>query len=124
MNTATQQTAHTPGPWSIATPTGSGDGPHHVYHVRPSGYGEPIADVASRHDYQSTSGGLSDKEIAANARLIAAAPALLEALANLVAAVTVTTTDGHAVGFTANPYTIYSAWSAARDALASTKGGA
>ena len=59
-----QQSAHTPGPWTILPNT-----PHFVRAMHPAEGMQPVATV-----YHF--GG----ELAANARLIAAAPELLEAL--------------------------------------------
>ena len=62
--TATPSSAHTPGPWTILPNT-----PHFVRAMHPAEGMQPVATV---HHF--------DGELSANARLIAAAPELLEAL--------------------------------------------
>ena len=61
---ATPRPAHTPGPWTILPNT-----PHFVRAMHPAEGMQPVATVYH-----------FDGELAANARLIAAAPELLEAL--------------------------------------------
>lgn len=75
------ETKHTPGPWKIAGETA--DKQSFVYALNESGTNQFWFDIqpGRTDDNQRT----SDAELAANARLIAAAPELLEALCEATA---------------------------------------
>ena len=78
-------TQHTPGPWGI------GDGGMHVYYVNPEieagkNIDDPSHDsIVAKCDGMGVLSGIPDDERQANARLIAAAPELLEACKALMA---------------------------------------
>ena len=96
---------HTPGPWKIDhfnTSTG-------CYQI--SGH-EQVLNLAFVQDYSDE--GDSDQEAKANARLIAAAPDLLEALKDLIASASPTEKE--------HPR-MFAAWQQARAALTKAKGG-
>lgn len=76
MNTNTQ---HTPGQWRVHQPTTS-DGRLLILHPD----GERIIAVCSEGYNSPRTGPIPDEERIANARLIAAAPALLDALKSAV----------------------------------------
>lgn len=67
---------HTPGPWDI----GYGGKPEDGYATITSKHRNvPVADLVARHSMAGAELSILDDECAANARLIAAAPELLEA---------------------------------------------
>jgi len=75
VTTKSRESAHTPGPWTEEPSIGSYDGARQVRATR-----EAVAIVVGR----SLAVGRTDEIVQANARLIAQAPALLEALRDLV----------------------------------------
>lgn len=72
---------HTPGPWRTYSARGS-DGEHCYWGIDPEG--DYRGTIGSSHDAEHI-GGITKEESEANARLIAAAPELLEALDEMTA---------------------------------------
>jgi len=73
--------SHTPGPWRLAESYRPASADHGVMTYAPY-----VVDTAGRNVAAAMIGGFEDmREVDANARLIAAAPALLEALEEAVA---------------------------------------
>jgi hypothetical protein len=70
---------HTPGPWTLETVTTSVGICHKIGPFPPKNQSEKLRHACLYADYPSTSNPV-DQELLANARLIAAAPELLEAL--------------------------------------------
>lgn len=74
--------SHTPGPWTMRTVSTSAGVCHRVY---PEAWGDPPSHGAiCLYDDQTSLNPHPDGEQIANARLIAAAPEMLEALEELV----------------------------------------
>jgi hypothetical protein len=74
---------HTPGPWTLETVTTSVGICHKIGPFPPKNQSEKLRHACLYADYPSTSNP-ADQELLANARLIAAAPELLEALQRLL----------------------------------------
>ena len=73
-------TGHTPGPWSFCNPTIPPEGDWYIE----DGQGRPFASVFRDEDKHQTLYPDEIKAAAANARLMAAAPELLDALRGLL----------------------------------------
>jgi hypothetical protein len=87
MANETKQAAHTPGPWSVHDREHCGariDGPN----------GRGVAHATQRDPHPVLGQGITQAEAEANARLIAAAPLLLEALIRVDAALRAAWTAG------------------------------
>ncbi len=103
-------TSHTPGPWEARC-----EGFKGWTVSQPSHYEKPIAVIYSRdEDYGIDGGRYHDKECAANARLIAAAPDLLEACRKVEAISAEMKANGREATFGLRLY------EAVKDALAKT----
>ena len=110
-----KQSAWTPGPWHATNHFANPDTPCNCAYVLSEGYAGGICEIAVDNGRNIADGGNDAppaEEAAANARLIAAAPCLFEALHNMVALA-----ERH---FTDAPETL--ALNAAVNALAKAKG--
>jgi hypothetical protein len=108
-------TKHTAGPW-MAVEGSLPDSGRKMFRVRAdNGSAEPVVSVC----YPTTDGEICENAAAANARLIAAAPSLLEALKSAPDMANFWEVDGFgaARNFDKTGYVIaYSKWTAVRDA--------